>query len=102
MANVMRLDLHGLTVHIAWKRFRETTQNSYFKQVKKITVITGHGAMSAEFQGWVSADPYSVKCERQNPNTGSWTVWIKKNKTMIKKKEPEPLDLRGLVKKFNS
>jgi len=92
-------DLHGMTVHSAWKKYRSITQDCYYKQVKKITVITGHGQMSAEFQGWVSADPYAVRCERQNPNTGSWSVWIKKNAN--KQKEPEPVDLTGLYKKFN-
>lgn len=94
-----RIDLHGMTVHTAWKKYRSITQDCYFKQVKKITVITGHGQMSAEFSGWVSADPYAVSCERQNPNTGSWTVRIKKN--IHTETEPEPVNLTGLYKKFN-
>jgi DNA-nicking Smr family endonuclease len=94
-----RIDLHGMTVHTAWKKYRNTTQDCYHKQVKKITVITGHGQMSAEFQGWVSADPFALSCERQNPNTGSWTVRIKKNSNVTP--IPEPVDLTGLYKKFN-
>ena len=95
----MALDLHGLTVHTAWKKYRETTRDCYQKQAKKIIVITGHGIMAAEFKGWVEADPFAVSCERQNPNTGSWVVRIKKNTYITP--QPEPVDLTGLYKKFN-
>lgn len=95
----MKLDLHGMTVHNAWKKYRSVTQDCYFKGIKKITVVTGHGIMSGEFNGWISADPYAVSCERQDPNTGSWTVRIKRNSQKLQ--EPEPVDLTGLYKKFN-
>ena len=95
----MALDLHGLTVHTAWKKYRETTQDCYQKQEKKIIVITGHGIMASEFKGWVEADPFAVSCERQNPNTGSWVVHIKKNTYVTP--QPEPVNLTGLYKKFN-
>lgn len=59
--------------------------------------------MSAEFQGWVSADPYALRCERQNPNTGSWSVKIKKNSSIpVPHTRNTTLDLTGLYKKFNS
>lgn len=61
--------------------------------------------MSAEFPGWVSADPYAIACKRQNPNTGAWVVHIKKNKsTMTSQTSPAQgaVDLTGLYKKFNS
>lgn len=93
------IDLHGMTVHSAWKTYRKTTQDCYNNQVKKITIITGHGIMAKEFKGWVEADPFAVSCERQNPNTGSWVVRIKKNTYITP--EPEPVDLTGLYKKFN-
>lgn len=95
----MLLDLHGLTVHTAWGKYRSKTHLCYYNNVKKITVVTGHGIMASEFHGWVSADPYASQCERQNPNTGSWIVYIKKNVAF--KKESEPVDLTGLYKKFN-
>lgn len=99
----MGLDLHGKTVHEAWHKYRSVTHDCYLKKFKKITVITGHGAMSAEFPGWVSADPYAVMCERQNPNTGAWVVHIKKNTTGIKQRTTTTsVDLSGLYKKFNS
>lgn len=99
----MATDLHGMTVHTAWKYYRDVTQRCYQKNIKKITVITGHGIMSAEFQGWVSADPFASRCQRDNPNTGSWTVWIKKNSIAKKQhRQSEPVDLACLYKKFNT
>ena len=47
-------------------------------KLKKLVVITGHGIMAKEFIGWVSADPYAIKCERLNPNTGAWRMNYKK------------------------
>ena len=96
------IDLHGMTVHSAWKRYREVTENCYRNKTKKITVITGHGIMASEFKGWVDADPYAVSCERQNPNTGSWTVRIKKNTYTPQPPASQPVDLTGLYKKFKS
>ena len=96
----MGIDLHGKTVHTAWHEYRNVTYDCYLKKLKKITVITGHGVMSKEFPGWVSADPYATKCERQNPNTGAWVVHIK-NITSQPVKVERSLDLTGLYKKFN-
>jgi DNA-nicking Smr family endonuclease len=95
----MALDLHGLTVHNAWQKYRSHTQLCYFNKVKKTVVITGHGIMAREFIGWVSADPYSIKCERLNPNTGAWRVYIRKSQSTDKK--PEPVNLLQLYKKFH-
>ncbi len=95
----MTLDLHGLTVHNAWHKYRSHTQLCYFNKVKKTIVITGHGIMAKEFIGWISADPYAIKCERLNPNTGAWRITIKKSP--IKKEKNEKLNLIGLYKKFH-
>ena len=95
----MALDLHGLTVHNAWCKYRSHTQLCYFNQIKKTVVITGHGIMSKEFTGWISADPYAIKCERLNPNTGAWRVYIRKSPT--KKETYEKINLIGLYKKFH-
>lgn len=95
----MALDLHGKTVHDAWHEYRRVTQDCYHNKHKKITIITGHGIMSTEFLHWVSSDPYAIRCERQNPNTGSWTVYIKKNISV--QVQAPATDLSGLYKKFN-
>lgn len=96
-----KLDLHGKTVHGAWKEYRTVTEDCYNRRIKKIVVVIGHGLMSTEFQGWVSADPYALRCERLDPNKGAWRVYIKKKEIVVAKKENPPLDLTGLYKKFN-
>ena len=76
----MSLDLHGYTIHEAWKRFRQYTHGAYLDGKKSIVVITGHGAMQGEFQGWCEADPYVTSAKRMDPNAGAFTVKIKKKK----------------------
>jgi DNA-nicking Smr family endonuclease len=95
-----RLDLHGHTVHDAWKIYRQATQSAYLDRKKSITVITGHGKMSSEFSRWVEADPYAVSCARMDPNTGAWQVKLRKNKNQASSVEPAT-DLTKLVKKWS-
>jgi hypothetical protein len=98
--SMAKLDLHGHTIHTAWKLYRNRTEDCYNSNIKNIVVVIGHGLMSAEFQGWVSADPYAIRCERLDPNLGAWRVYIKKSNSKLQK-ETQPVDLTGLYKKFN-
>jgi DNA-nicking Smr family endonuclease len=95
----MALDLHGLTVHNAWQKYRSHTELCYYNKVKKTIVITGHGIMSKEFMGWANADPYAIKCEQLNPNTGAWRVYIRKSNSQPTSREP--VNLLQLYKKFH-
>jgi DNA-nicking Smr family endonuclease len=95
----MALDLHGLTVHNAWQKYRSHTQLCYYNKVKKTIVITGHGIMSKEFMDWVNADPYTIKCEQLNPNTGAWRVHIRKSNSQPT--NSKPINLLQLYKKFH-
>lgn len=76
----MSIDLHGYTVHAAWKKFRSHTEQCYRENKKSTIVITGHGIMSTEFPGWCDADPFVTGYKRMDPNTGSWHLSIKKSK----------------------
>jgi len=96
----MSLDLHGYTVHNAWKIFNERIEQCYYKGQKKIVVITGHGQIGDELIAWVHNNPLTEHCERLDPNKGAYTVKIKKKKD-IKQPEQQPLDLTALYKKFN-
>ena len=95
----MKLDLHGKTVHAAWREYRKVTEDCYYRNIKKIVVVTGHGKMSTEFHGWVSADPYAIECERLDPNKGAWRVRIRS--AIHRGRDKDPVDLTGLYKKFN-
>ncbi len=49
----MRLDLHGFTVHDAWKKFNgwiQDTQSNH--SIKSVTVVTGQGEIYKELPRW--------------------------------------------------
>ena len=47
------LDLHGYTVHEAWKKFNQHLDDCYFACRKKTVVVTGHGQIGNELVAWV-------------------------------------------------
>ena len=102
-----KLDLHGYKVHDAWKQFNEYVESSYNKGFKKITVILGHGKMSTEIEGWVNANPLTMSVEQGSPNTGEFTVKLKKKQQEQKaSSKPSRLateaDIARLVAKWNA
>lgn len=99
----MKLDLHGYTVHDAWKYFRQQTKIYYLNGIRRIVVVTGHGAMSTEIERWCEADPYVVECQRLDPNTGAWSVTLKRRSKAQQKIEPPKsmVDFSKLIQKFS-
>ena len=99
----MSIDLHGYTVHAAWKKFRSHTEQCYRENQKSTVVITGHGLMSSEFPGWCDADPYVSGHRRMSPNTGAWMVSIKKPLVPRPKEEPARsiIDYSKLLRKYS-
>ena len=80
------LDLHGYKVHDAWKKFNKFVESNYRDYAKQISVITGHGKISTEIGAWVNANPYAVNIMQDAPNTGSFTIQLKKNTATPKSK----------------
>lgn len=97
----MSLDLHGYTVHNAWYKFNEHVRDCYQSGKKKTVIITGHGQIGNELIAWVHNNQYTEHCERMDPNTGAYRVKIRKNKIKISAPEAKPLNLQGLVQKYN-
>jgi len=105
-----KLDLHGYKVHDAWKQFNEYVESSYDKGFKKLTIVIGHGKMSAEIDGWVTANPLTMSAHQGAPNTGEFTVKLKKKKSTIpsNKESTKPsrlateADIAQLVAKWNN
>jgi len=96
------LDLHGNTVHEAWKLFTDHVNKCFDDNIKSTIIITGHGKMSEEILAWVHANQ-QCKTARQGRNTGSFIIDIKKNKTnKPATKVSTEVDLTPLLKKFNS
>ena len=45
----MKLDLHGHSVHAAWRIFNTRITDAYYAKQKTIVVVTGQGAIMQEF-----------------------------------------------------
>lgn len=102
----MKLDLHGYTVHEAWRQFRKRTESAYLDGKRKIVVVTGHGKMQSEFTGWCDGDPYVESVTRLDPNAGAFNVVIKKRKSLSPVNYEPSSDmsvmLRNLQNKYRS
>lgn len=70
----MKLDLHGYTVHDAWKKFNTFISHANSSGCKKVTVITGHGTISFEIMKWCENIPYIRTVNKALPNTGAYTI----------------------------
>ena len=68
------IDLHGKTIHDAWKRFISFAYEKSLDKEKHIRVITGHGAIQKEFPRWCDACPHARSWETEPHNQGSWKV----------------------------
>lgn len=99
----MTLDLHGYSVHVAWKMFNQYMSGCYYNGIKKTIVITGYGSIQQELPQWCSVNEYVKDCIQHNPNLGSFTVYLKKSKPRLSivKNNKNIVDLSPLEKKFS-
>lgn len=74
----MRIDLHGYTIHEAWKSFNNAITEAYFQGEKKVIVITGQGAMMREIMTWAHNHPRIRECTQTPYNPGSFSIKLKK------------------------
>lgn len=102
----MKLDLHGYTIHEAWKVFKTHMTECYLKGVKKTVIVTGHGAIQRELPMWCSSNPYTKQVTVKDKNPGAFTVKIKKSPAIKAQNKmdsiqaPVPVDISPLVKKY--
>ena len=71
------IDLHGSTIHDAWKRFVAFAYEKSLDKEKQIRVITGHGVIQKEFPDWCDACIHVRKYETEPYNKGSWKVRLR-------------------------
>lgn len=96
------LDLHGYTVHAAWREFNRYVTDAYFAGAKSVVVITGHGQIGSEIVAWSHNHERVRACERMNPNTGAYRIHIvKQPKPRQTETVKNQLDLHKLIKKFS-
>ena len=72
------IDLHGLVLHDAWKKFNIFVFDCYISKSKTtVKVITGQGAMMKEFPNWASANTYIKSYTQAEFNPGAWVLKLK-------------------------
>ena len=75
----MRIDLHGCHIHEGWSKFNRAIEQAYLNNYRRVTVITGQGAMMRELPTW--AHNHARVREFKNPqkhNPGSFTIVLVK------------------------
>jgi DNA-nicking Smr family endonuclease len=75
----MRIDLHGLYIHNAWKHFNQAITEAYLTNNKKVHVITGQGAIMHEVEVWAHNHPYVKDCTQNPRNPGSFSIKLRKS-----------------------
>lgn len=73
----MQLDLHGLTVHLAWKETVNFITESYFLGHKSVIIICGHGLIKNEIEKWFLLHP-KVASYQLLKNGGSYKLKLVK------------------------
>ena len=48
----MKLDLHGKTIHEAWRTFKDHTEICRLNGIRKFVVVTGYGKIYEELPKW--------------------------------------------------
>ena len=72
------IDLHGMTLHDAYRKVQEYFDKAYDNREKTVIVITGRsGNIVEEFPCWANSHPKVKKIEMKS-NKGSWKVWLEK------------------------
>lgn len=74
----MRIDLHGQTIHAAWRIFNTCITDAYYNKHSTIVVITGQGAIMHEFGAWCAQHPHVKTWTNSPQNPGSYKLSLKK------------------------
>jgi DNA-nicking Smr family endonuclease len=74
----MRIDLHGYHIHEGWRKFKTAIDRAYYDNHRKVTVITGQGAMMREFPTWAHNHPLVREYKQEKYNPGSFLIKLKK------------------------
>jgi len=74
------IDLHGYHVHEAWKQFTNQIDNVYYTGAKRVTVVTGQGAIMREMPTWIANNPKIKEYRQASHNPGSFTCFFVKKK----------------------
>jgi DNA-nicking Smr family endonuclease len=75
----MRIDLHGYHIHEGWRKFKQAIDDAYLNNYRRVTVITGQGAMMKELPTWADNHPRIREVKQPHKhNPGSFTIILTK------------------------
>ena len=66
----MKLDLHGKTIHEAWRTFKEHTEICRLNGIPKFVVVTGYGKIYEELPRWTD----SIRVFEVKPMVQLWLL----------------------------
>ena len=75
------IDLHGYHRHEAWRHFQRKIDDAYYNGAKRVTVVTGQGAIMREMPTWIHNHPKIREYRQEKWNPGSFTCFLIKKKT---------------------
>jgi DNA-nicking Smr family endonuclease len=74
----LKIDLHGYTVHNAWKQFNTLIEDAYYDNQKRVEVVTGQGKIMQEMPSWIQTHPLIREYIQQHYNPGSFICILNK------------------------
>ncbi|OUU18506.1 MAG: hypothetical protein CBC05_02145 [Crocinitomicaceae bacterium TMED45] len=75
-----RLDLHGFTVHDAWKRFSTWIQDvQQDDSVKSVTIVTGQGEIHKELPRWCGNMDF-IRVIQPHFHNGAYEIYFYKRR----------------------
>jgi DNA-nicking Smr family endonuclease len=76
---MQKLDLHGLTVHNAWKKVDIFLNTCYYNKYKSCEIICGQGLIKQEIEIWLHSNA-KVREYRLSRTQGSYIIKFIKRK----------------------
>lgn len=80
MDKIMTIDLHGFTVHQAWRVFTSRVDQAYYSGHRTCKIITGYGSIQAEMPVWCYNHDKIDTWRQMTPNKGAFVVKLRKVK----------------------
>jgi DNA-nicking Smr family endonuclease len=74
----MKIDLHGMNIHLAWNVFVSRVTDAHYNKHKQIVVVTGQGAIAKELPQWAYQHSHVRSCTQTPNNPGSFKIVLKK------------------------
>ena len=99
----MMLDLHGYTLHVAWKEFSSHMTDCYHQKLKTTSVITGQGEIAKELPVWADNNKHVRECVQSKRNPGMFIINFSQSPIQpYTYNQSTKVDISPLIEKFNN